>query len=330
MADINSINQVGKHEDLSDRLVVADAKNTPLTSMMKKGKKPVNTLYTWPVGGIPAPDTTPVPDGKPVDNIEDGSGNRQILSGRVQKIRRTVGVSEMAEDVNHPAGVASEYKAAKANMLLAVKRAIEAIFGSTQDSNLTGTTYQTRGFLEWLSPTAQTDLPVNPAYLTPASSVYTGTFANITEDSLRAIMQSIYQQTGQMGSWTGVFGPDLKSAVSKMTVTEPTVGGQTLVRTFFAKLGSKLECVVDIVRGDFGQINVHPSLWLGWNNTTKVPATKKGLILDMDFIEMNANKLPAHYPLPFDDSGPRGVITAIVGGKMLNPLQHGAINPSDS
>src|SRR4051812_20575125 len=198
MPQVNDITQVGKREDLSDTLIVADAKNTPITSMMPKGKKPANTLYSWPHSRIPDPDTTPIPDGKPVDNVEDLSGDRALLQGRVHKLRRVVGVSELAEDVNTPAGVKSEYAQNKANALVAIKRAIEAVFAGDQDSSLVGTTNQTRGLGAWINNTAQADLPVPLRFRTPTTSIWTNTVANLTEDDIRAIMKSIYQQTGEM------------------------------------------------------------------------------------------------------------------------------------
>src|SRR3954465_2426204 len=92
MPQLSETAQVAKREDLSDQLVVVDARSTPLTSMMPKGKKPAKTIYDWPHSKIPDPDTTPIPDGKPVDNVEDLSGQRALLHGRVHKLRRVIGV----------------------------------------------------------------------------------------------------------------------------------------------------------------------------------------------------------------------------------------------
>ena len=68
-------------------------------------------------------------------------------------------------------------------------------------------------------------------------------------------------------------------------------------------------------KGDFGTARLHPSLWLGWNNTTKQPNTKRGYGLNIKDLAMRANKLPGFKPLPDDDSGPRGVISAIIASK---------------
>jgi len=330
MGSVNAISQVGKREDLADIVAVADAKNTPVTSMMKKGKKPTNALYSWQAGGVPEPDTTAIPDGKPVDNTEDMSGNRQMLYGRVHKIRRVPAVTELAEDVSTVAGIESEFKSAKANAILAVKRAIEAIFCGDQDSSLVGTTNTCRGLGSWISSTAQSDLPVAADYLTPASSVFSGNLSDLTEDDLRGIMQSIYEQTGQQLDLDGAVGTALKSAISKMTIFQDDVDGKVNVRTFFKQLDdNELSAKVDIIKGDFGTVRLFPTLWNHWTNkngnTKGYADTKRGYFLDMENIEMCANKLPGFKPLPEDDSGPRGVVSAIVGMKVYNPLQQGAV-----
>jgi hypothetical protein len=43
---------------------------------------------------------------------------------------------------------------------------------------------------------------------------------------------------------------------------------------------------------------------------------------------MRANKLPGFKPLPDDDSGPRGVITAIIALQVGTPQRHGKIAAS--
>lgn len=326
MPALNETQQVGRREDLSDVLVVADAKNTPFTSMARKGKKPVKTIFDWPVGQVPAPDTDSVPDGQPVNGVEDLSGNRALLHNRVHKLRRVVGCSEFAEDVNDPAGIASEFANAKANALLAVKRAMEAVFCGDQDCSLSGTTHTTRGLGSWITNSAQTDQPVPSSYRTPAASINSNALTSLTEDDLRAIMQSIYSQTGQMGDWDGLVGVDLKTLVSTFTIHDPNVASKTQVRMFNTQLkDNTLHAVIDVIKGDFGQIRLHPTLWNAWNNTTKVANTKRGYVLDMDDVAVRANKLPGFKPLPDDDSGPRGVVSAIIASQLGNPLKHGKL-----
>lgn len=47
MAMLFEYNQVGKRESLSDIIAMVDAKDTPVASMIPKGKKPGNTYLQW-------------------------------------------------------------------------------------------------------------------------------------------------------------------------------------------------------------------------------------------------------------------------------------------
>jgi hypothetical protein len=44
MAELFEINQVGKREDLANIVAMVDAKDTPVASMIPKGKKPGKVL----------------------------------------------------------------------------------------------------------------------------------------------------------------------------------------------------------------------------------------------------------------------------------------------
>ncbi|NBW11381.1 MAG: hypothetical protein EBR82_25445 [Caulobacteraceae bacterium] len=316
---------MGKREDLGDMLVVADAKDTPVTSMIAKGTKPTNALFGWPVDDEAKPDTDGVADGDPASDFDDLS-NRAILQGRIQKFRSNPAVSELAEDVSTPAGIASEFARAKAKSITKVKRSIEARFCSDGDSGKVGTTNTTRGLGKWLQSTAQSDLPVDAAYRTPAGAIYSSTLAGLLESDLLAIMQNIFNNTGKKGSWDCPFGTALKALVSTFSVHDPNVSNTTIVRRFNAPQSDyELDTKVDIINGDFGTLRLFPTLFNGWNNTTKAPDSKRGYILDMSDLKMRVNKAPGFKPLPDDDSGPRGVVSAIVALQVGNPLKHGAV-----
>jgi hypothetical protein len=232
----------------------------------------------------------------------------------------------MAEDVSTPAGVQSEFKHAKANALLSLKRGMEAVFCGDQDSSLVAGKHTTRGLGSWISSSAQAELPVPADYRTPAGSIKTQTTANLTETILLALMQSIYEQTGQMGDWDALVGTSLKAMVSSFTIHDPDVASKTVVRTFNANLkDNTLHSRIDVVRGDFGTMRLHPSLFLAFNNTTKAADSHRGLVLDMDDVCIRTNKPPGFKALPEDDSGPRGVVSAIFALQLGNPLKHGKI-----
>ena len=332
MPATQEINQVGKRQELADIVAVADRKGTPFTSMVSKGKKPVNTLYEWQAGKVPEADTDGVIDGKDADTTQDGSGARAVLQGRVQKLWKLPMVSDLAED-NDVAGIESEFANSKANMTKALKRSIEAVFCSDNESQKdTGAQpYKTRGLGKWIQAGAHGDLPVDANYRTPAAQIFSGSLASMKEDDVRAIMQALYNVIGESLDLDCLAGTDLVSAFEKMTIYLDNVSNKTIVRTFFQNLDPEkavLSRSIDIIKGSFGQMRIHPTVWNGFNNTTKQPDTKRGYILNMKGIQMVAKRLPGFKPLPDLGGGPRGIIDAIIGLKVFNPLEHGAIKAS--
>jgi len=59
----------GKREDLMDMIALVDAKDTPFTSMAKKGSKPGNMFFRWQSDSLPTPEVGGVPDGLDVNLV---------------------------------------------------------------------------------------------------------------------------------------------------------------------------------------------------------------------------------------------------------------------
>lgn len=333
MASVSALNQTAVREDLSDELSVADAKSTPVTSMIRKSKAPTNNLYSWPVAGIPTPDASAVADGTPVSGTRNNSGNRATLSNYIQWVRDTFAVTKLAES-NDVAGINNEYEDSKMRTLEAVKRAIELIFCSDQDADLTAAAYKTRGLGAYIKATAGSTLPIDSNYLTPAASIYGGTTAAFSETAFNAVMQSIYSQTGRNGNFDCPVGADLKARITLMSVYTPDVASNTFVRRFNSSPNDNntIDTTVDVVKGDFGTARVHTTLFAGWAGTSPTAPTaksKRGYVLDLSDISMRNKEMPGHKELPEDGSGRRGMVDAVVGLQLGNPLKHGKIAPSD-
>lgn len=317
MPGTQEIYQVGKREDLSDIIAVADAKGTPFTSMIRKGNKPTNTLSEWQADGYDEPNTDGVLDGKDVETFEDAAANRERIGGRVQKFWRTPMVTDMAETVSNPAGVKSEFSAAKAKKSVEIKRDMEAAFLSDNDSQpQSGSNpYKTRGMGKWLDSAAQADLPVPEAYRTPAGSIFSSALSGFTEDSLRTLLQSRYEQCGTTDQLVGFVGTDLKKAISDFVRYAPDKASNSHVRRFNQQTSeAAISTTVDFYESDFGSVELHLSSF--------VPNTKRGYFVDMRLVEMRANRLPGFVGLENRGGGPRGIIDAIVMLCVLNPLAH--------
>jgi hypothetical protein len=297
-----------------------------------------------------------------------------ILDNRVQWFRRAALVSKLTESATNLAGVANQRAYAVRKQLLALKRDMEvrlcadnipstaakagwysadAVTGSSTKGN------KTRSLGCFIDEDGYTGSATN--YKTPAASVLESdgtdndhattvvggaltTTANMTEDQVNAVLQSVYEQTGKISTKTLLCGPNLKKRFKDYTAVSSGAAGAALVsRSYGASLADKkVISTVDVYEGDFGTIQLVPTLWNAfrdfatsesgtpvkahsWAGTTAVgagcnPNLSYGYLLDMDLIELRFHQLPQVQPLPNQGAGERFAVDAIAGLCVKNPL----------
>lgn len=320
----------GQHEDLSDAMVLIEPGDTPIFSMCKKGKEPANVLFQWPVDRYDTPNTDGVLANAAVTTYADKHANRELLSGRVQKVRRAFQVDDFVENVADLAGVGKKqaFNKAAAKALVELKIDIESVLGSDNDSvaasgnqSSGGTANKTRGLGSWINNSAQADTAtaVPSAYRTPASSINTTAAASLTESQVIDMMESIFNTRRQRRNYDLVCGTALKKAFSGFIRTQAgSTNVMSSVRTFTQSLDSKkITSVIDIYESDFGTLSLHPSVYLGGADAAEKAA--RGYVLDMDMVEIRFNRKPNMQKLPVDGAGPRGYVDAIFGVACANP-----------
>ena len=146
----------GKREDLMDMIALVDAKDTPFTSMARKGSKPGNMYFRWQADKNPNPTIGGVVDGT---DVTSGSYNnfvvdyRKELANYAQIFRQTVRVSKLTQDIADVAGIRDELSDNIAKAIIAIKRSMEATFTSDQygQQDQGGSTpYLTAGIQAWI------------------------------------------------------------------------------------------------------------------------------------------------------------------------------------
>jgi len=231
-----------------------------------------------------------------------------------------------------------------------------AVTGSSTAGN------KTRAIGKFIDPYAvAADVPAG--YKTPAASVLesdatkndfetilnaagTTTSANLTEDQVNTVLQSVYEQTGKISTKTLLCGPNLKKRFKDFTaVSTGAAGAATVARTYGANLADKkVISTVDVYEGDFGTIQLVPTLWNAfhtmasgtagakahvWSGTVASgtnhnaganPNLSYGYLLDMDLLELRFHQLPQVQPLPNQGAGERFAVDAIAGLCVKNPL----------
>jgi len=248
----NLVNSVGQREDLSDIIAVVDARETVLTSMLRKGKKPAGVYTEWQIDSYPNVQITGIVDGTDVTSFENYGNTRKRIGNYIQQFRRVPSVSRLEETVANVAGLndpdpngaagATEFARSKAKATVQIKRDVEAAFLSdniaqngsaspsgTSPNQYASQAYQTRGLGAWLT-SSTTSAPYGKTAISgdastgsatgllPTNSIYNGSFSStttaFTEDVLRGLLQSRWTQTGRGGDLVGIVGASIKNAIS--------------------------------------------------------------------------------------------------------------------
>jgi hypothetical protein len=328
----------GKREDLMDMIALVDAKDTPFTSMAKKGSKPGNMYFRWQSDSLPSPQVGGVVDGTDVSSYDNYVVNyRSELANYAQVFRRSVRVSRLTQDVADVAGIRDELADNVSKAITGIKRDMEATFCSNQVSQADNGTvaYRTAGVQTWIS-TAGTGTPtpgdIPSAFRTPLTSILTGASSGLTDAGLQGVLKSIFDQTGHFTSFDCIVGTDLKRAftgllgTTSLTTTSTagvTGSGATKVQTFQRDAAADTFIQsLDVFEGDFGLIRLHPTTFMGTvSGTTWTPTAFKGLLLDMNLIEVRYGGNVANVTaLPDYGGGPARLVEAVAGLVVGNPL----------
>jgi len=325
----------GKREDLANLIALVDAKDTPFTSMAKKGAQPGNTIFRWQADRLPATTApTPIVDGTDVDpnsgtsnfTSDGGTQYRVELSNRIQIFRKAVRVSKLTQDVANIAGVRDELSNNVSKAITLVKRDMEVAMCANQGAQVDNGTvgYRTRGLDKWLVAAANIDTVDLPAaasaFCLSASQISTVGTAALTETVVQDILTGIYSQTGQFKDYDALVGPTLKRAFTNLVFTTQQGTGtapMTAIRTLNREsTDSSYISSVDVFQGDFGQIRLHPSLFLK-NNFS-------GYIIPFDMVEVRYGGNVAQVTeLTDNGGGPARLIEAVAGLCIYNPLAFG-------
>lgn len=321
MPAIEEVNLVGKIQDLSDVLAIANAAEMPFMTQVKKGKAPTNTLVEYPIDKYDDARSAGVPDGKDADAFEDAQANRALVYSRLMKQWRNPMVTEFAEDITAQAGDSgSKFNQAKATKTVELKQDWEKTFLGNQDSAPQSSATVgavARGMGSWTQTTAQADTPtaVPAAYRPSSAQIYGGAAASFFEDDLRALLQARFENMKQRGDLKGFVGTLIKNQISDFSRFDVISASKVSVRRF--EPGSapiEINTSVDIYHGDYGDVEFFLDMF--------VASMKDGHLIDMNMVELRPGKLPHFEALPNLGGGPRGIVSAILTLANKNPQAH--------
>lgn len=319
----------GQREYLTDLISVVDAKDTPFTSMAKKGAKPGNTLIRWQVDGYAAASSAGIVDGIAVDAAGGGSTTdhtteRAELANYVQIFRRAVRTSVLTEEVHNAAGVKSELARGVSKKMVELKRDLELTFLSDNVSVLgtNAVAYKTRGLGRWTDPALANAADAlwnnsNNSYRTASAAEFSGTTANLTEADIQGVLKGLFDSNGTIKTYDLICGSALKRAFTGLTT--PVASGTNQypsLRTFNKELDDKaFRSNIQVFEGDFGTLRLHPC--------TFTPDANRGYAIPFDLVSICFSKYATVKPLTNDGQGEGRYIETIAALCVGNPLGFG-------
>ena len=315
----------GLREDLADVISIVDNKNTPVTSTARKGADITNPgVFSWQADEYKDPSFDGVLTNADVSTFDDASSSRALLSGRAMKFRRSIKVDDYTQ-ISDIAGIGKNkaFAHSVSKSLVELKRDIESAVCSDRDSQEQASTnpYRTRGLGSWINASAQTDLPVAAAFRTPSGSINTTATASLTESEVQAVLQSMYTVTGTMSSMMLVCGPELKRAFTNFTRFAGGADSKSglSIRTFTQSAESKkIVASIDSFHGDFGVLDIVPSLFLAKDQASAVQLAR-GYVMSSDMIELRYGRRPRFQELEDMGGGKRALVDAIAALVCMNP-----------
>ena len=331
-------NVVGKKTDWANYITLADEHETPALRILPKGPKPVNVVKHYQADTYNAPRANAWPDGKDWDTFKTAGANRVELQARVQWFVQTAAVSKLAEDVTDTAGITDELAHEIPKKMTEMAREMECSAASDQtayaDDGQTGNKF--RGIGAWVnnSPTADADRAIGASVLTPSASIYSDTKANLVEDAVKVVLESMWTQTGSKGTKVGLVGSKLKKRFGEFQFYIPTsLSTQSTARVTQRQEGdSGLGNTVESYDSDWGMVELHLSRWNAHENFggSATKAQWRGYFLNKERWAWLWNQKPTVYKPEFKGGSYKAAMDAILMFLCWNPIGEGKIDPSDA
>jgi len=340
----------GAREDLSNLIRTADVAETPFFAMAKKSSGPKNVLFQWQMDKYNPVSRASVADG--YDVALDGStftdpATRSLAKNYVHVSQRETRVGFYTDDIQTVAGVPSEFDRSMARRTFELRRDIEAVLTSNQNANYTGNKSKTKALGSFICENgfASVNIVSTGANTNDASTNVAGDFdltagtttstavqtaATLTEAQVQNLMEAIYTQTGTSGNYDGIVGVTLKGKFTTLAGTHTTAFTSANARNLSVNReqdDNRLISTIDVFQGDFGNVRLHPSTFVDGDLASDA-GKLGGYFLNMKGIEIKYHTPPTATKLITNGGGPAGMVRAIYGLCVYNPLEHGRFRTS--
>jgi hypothetical protein len=328
MPGLIETSQVGAREDLSSYIVNIEKTDTPLFTMIPKDTVNKTHFETQVDDYGETDDVSGVTSSEDADTFDNMAENRGLIENYVMKMWEKPMVDDFSENVNeNPALSEGEYVESVRKAIVRLKFRMEKLLLSQVEATAqsAGVPYRTCSMFGFLTGAAPTGSQVVPSrFRTPSAQRYTSTVALLDEEDLHDLLQEVFESTHGMGKFTGLVGSELKQRISSFSIYRANVASNTFVRQINNDQNGELTWMVDVLVGDFGQIDLVPTSRMNYFDSSAVATSSairrgSGLILDLSKWGLAFKRKPGHKRLEDKGGGPRGIVDTIFGLRCKSP-----------
>lgn len=268
-------NVIGNREDLKQLATVIAAENFPLKSLMPT--EPVhNKRPQVLLDSLADPSTTGHIEGNTTDSGADKFPSLGEYQGQAMRLVREWAVTK--EQMSEKSAVPVTAESASEKALRELGRDCESVLAGDQDitPDVPGTTGGvTAGLGALINNTTPTGLTAG--FETPAESIYSGLKANFDEEAFNDLLVSMFNQSGDVKSWYGVFGTTLRSLIVKEFTRN--AGTSSKVDYNLDGIGT-VPWSVEEYDSYVGNVKIMNG------NPTAMPSTDRGYIIDPNYVSV--------------------------------------------
>lgn len=318
---------VARRQDLSNEFVNAKSFQFPYMSSVPKGEKPINALCEYAVEKFDDPVTTGAVDEADPQAFKSANEGDATLNTRVHTLELAVRIGGHAVTFTEQSGINPRNIVAKkiAKKLLELKRNAEIVCLGDGESQVDNGTVgnQTRGLVKWAQATAQSHYPVDPNYLTPASSIDASTIlADYTDSTITSIAESQFSETGDENSENVIFaGSTWKRNLSRITFYTRNVTNMTAVRQFRQDVTDTVVMgKVDFLETDFANFQVRLSQHINASGDPTSAASKRLAVgAPLEYLKLRFAEQPYSEALAKTGRNEKFLVTTTFVNVVTNP-----------
>lgn len=243
-----------------------EPEETPFVSLIPKGPGPKATYHEVLADKLRAPRLTGTREGQPSPAGGNKAKDRARFGAYLHRWMDSYGVTDVQQLVSQAggtAGVPNELDRSRAKTVRELKRDIEAVFCSNQDTQGgSDDEMQARGAFKWLGSTQTPTIPSN--YANPAAQRLTSVsdLADIGSNSVQSVLKSLKSQKGTASTFDLIVGNDYAEDADNWTLeSSGSTNTQRRIQTTANAMG-EIDITVKVFKCSFGTVNLIPSEFL--------------------------------------------------------------------